>query len=89
MIQPNRVQSIYVEAASKRANNIVGAKMIIRPRFNTIRNTWVQQPQPIPSSVFWNGEYELVHPSGWVEGAEGSISTLAAILTLLPITDQF
>ena len=65
------------------------AKMIIRPRFDTIRNTWVQEPQPIPSSVFWNGEYELVHPLGWVEGAEGSISTLAAILTLLPITNQF
>ena len=88
-MQPNGVQSIYVEATSERANNIVGTKMIIWPRFDTIRNTWVQEPQPIPSSVFWNGEYELVHPLGWEEGAEGSISMLAAILMLLPITDQF
>ena len=36
--------------------------------------------------MFWNGEYELVHPSGWVEKAEESLSMLAVILMLLPIS---
>ena len=66
-MQPKGV-SVYAEATSKMVNKITGAKTIIQPRLNTIRNRWVRQPQPIPSSVFWNREYEFVHPLGWVEG---------------------
>ena len=49
-MQPKGV-SVYGKAASKTVNKITGAKTIIQPKLNTIRNRWVRQPQPIPSSV--------------------------------------
>ena len=38
-MQPNRV-NIYAKASSETVNKIMGAKTIIWPRFNTIRNIW-------------------------------------------------
>lgn len=60
-MQPNRV-SIYAEAMSKRVDNIMGAKAIIQLDLTQSETYGYDNPQLIPSSVFWNGEYELVHP---------------------------